>query len=184
MDDKMIVELYFERSEAAIEETRKKYGKYCHKIAYNILFSDPDAEECVNDTYLRAWFAMPPQRPNRLSAFLAKITRNLALDRYFAAKAQKRALYAETPLDELSECLPDETQGDPADEIVLRDALNEFLASLPAQTRIIFMRRYFYFCSVKEIAAGLSLTESNVKVILHRTREGLRQYLSTKGILI
>ena len=91
MDDERIVELYFERSEAAIEQTHKKYGNYCHKIAYNVLFSHPDAEECVNDTYLRAWSAIPPQRPSRLAAFLGKITRNLALDRYFAAKAKKRA---------------------------------------------------------------------------------------------
>ena len=182
MDDERIVELYFERSEAAIEQTHKKYGNYCHKIAYNVLFSHPDAEECVNDTYLRAWSAIPPQRPSRLAAFLGKITRNLALDRYFAAKAKKRAPILDTPIEELAECLPDETQGDLADSLVLYDTLNEFLASLPQRTRVIFMQRYFYFCSVRDIADGLSLTEANVKVILHRTRESLRQLLQEKGI--
>ena len=107
MDDQKIVDLYWERSESAIKETQKKYGRYCHSIAYAILHSNEDAEECVNDTYLRAWGAIPPAKPSRLATFLGKITRNLALDRYDSARAQKRHAATELVLEELSECIPD-----------------------------------------------------------------------------
>lgn len=183
MEDLKIIDLYWERSESAIEETQKKYGRYCHSIAYHILYSDSDADECVNDTYLHAWNAMPPQRPAKLQLFLGRITRNLALNRYEYNHAQKRSVQTETILDEFWECIPNnETHIE--DDVVLKDVLNRFLASLDKQTRIIFMRRYWYLCSIKEIAEGMYLTESNVKVTLHRTRNKFKAWLEKEGIVI
>ena len=184
MEDNRIVELYFERSEAAISETQKKYGKYCNYIAYNILNSQLDAEECVNDTYLRAWESIPPERPSVLKSFLGKITRNLALDRYDKAHALKRGGNAELALDEIGECIPSEDGREMSDEIALRDAINGFLATLPKQTRIIFMRRYWYLSPVKHIAGDLGLSMSSVKVTLMRTRKKFKEYLEKEGISI
>ena len=158
MEDKEIVQLYLDRSERAIDETQKKYGKYCSRIATNILASKEDADECVNDTYVRTWNAIPPHVPQRLQTFLGKITRNLALDRY-----------AKNPES-------------PTEDILLKDALNTFLAKLPKHTRILFLRRYWYLCSVKEIASSMNLTESNVKVTLYRTRLQLKEFLEKEGI--
>lgn len=185
MEDNKIVDLYWERSEAAVLETQKKYGRYCHSIAYNILYSAEDAEECVNDTYRKAWDAMPPRRPQQLSAFLGKITRNTALDYYSYLKAQKRSGNTELILDEMAECIPDPgSTADISDKIALKNAINGFLESLPRQTRIIFMRRYWYLSPLKEIAHDYSLKESNVKVILHRTRNKFKEYLEKEGIVI
>ena len=185
MEDQRIVELYWERSEDAITETQKKYGRYCHIIAYNILYSDEDAEECVNDTYLKAWDAMPPHKPERLSTFLGKITRNLALDRYSRSRAQKRvAVGTELILGELEECIPDAGAADVSEEMILRDAINGFLGSLPKQTRILFLRRYWYLCSIKEIARDFAMTENRVKVTLLRTRTKFKAYLEKEGIVI
>ena len=185
MEDNKIIELYWERSETAITETQNKYGRYCHYIAYNILYSNEDSEECVNDTYLRAWDSMPPHRPERLSAFLGKITRNLALDRYDRSRAQKRSSNVEVALSELEECIPDVRGGlSVADEIVLRDATNGFLASLPVRTRKVFVRRYWYLSTVKDIACDLDMSESNVKVLLLRTRQRFKSYLEKEGIVI
>jgi RNA polymerase sigma-70 factor (ECF subfamily) len=184
MDDRAIIELYNKRDENAIGETQRKYGRYCHTIAYNILRSDEDSEECVNDTYLKVWNSIPPKAPQRFCAFIGKITRNTALDRYAQRSAQKRDAGVELALDELSECISSEMTGDVSDEIALKTAINGFLASLPRRTRIIFMRRYFYLLSVKEIAEGLSMSESNVKVTLMRTREKFREHLENEGIVI
>ena len=184
MDDSRILELYWAREQSAIAETEAKYGKYLNRIAFNILYSDEDAEECVNDTYVRAWDAMPPSRPDRLSAFLGKITRNIALDRYDARRAEKRSGNTELALDELGECIPDTAVGELSDEIALRDAINGFLRSLPARTRIIFLRRYFYVCSISDIAQSLGMSESNVKVTLLRTRKRLKEHLEKEGIII
>ena len=183
MDDQKIVDLYWERSEDAIKETQKKYGKYCYHIAYTILYSNEDAEECVNDTYLRAWGAIPPAKPNRLSTFLGKITRNLALDRLEKNQAQKRGGAIEIALDELSECIPDaDSTRDPVDEIVLGDAINAFLGGLPPKTRQIFVRRYWYMSSIKSIARDVGMSESAVKVALMRLREAFRLHLEKEGI--
>ena len=185
MDDQKIVDLYWERSETAISETQKKYGKYCYHIAYTILYSNEDAEECVNDTYLRAWGAIPPARPSRLSTFLGKITRNLALDRWEKNHAQKRSGAVELALDELSECIPDTgSELDPIDEIVLSDAINSFLAGLPLKTRQMFVRKYWYLSSTKDIARDVGMSESAVKVSLMRTREAFRLHLEKEGIVI
>ncbi len=184
MEDSKIIDLYFERSQSAISETHEKYGRYCHTIAYNVLYSNEDAEECVNDTYLRAWKSIPPHRPSRLSAFLGKITRNLAIDRYDARTAKKRDCTLELALEEISECIPDASTDSEGDCGALRDAINSFLSSLPRRTRIIFMQRYWYLSSISEISASLGISESNVKVILMRTRKKFKEFLEKEEIFI
>lgn len=186
MEDKQIVELYWKRSEEAVAETEKKYGNYCYHISYNILFCNEDAEECVNDTYIRAWNAMPPTKPNRLSAFLGKITRNLSLDRYEKYHAEKRGVgQTDVVLDELQECLSSaENSLDIADDLALKDALNRFLHSLPEKKRKIFVRRYWYLSSVKEIAQDYRMSESRVKMSLLRTRNNLKNFFEREGIRI
>lgn len=179
MDDQRIIELYFARSEDAIRETEAKYGRYCHSVAYNVLHSHEDAEECVNDTYIRAWDSIPPKKPSRLSTFLAKITRNLALDRYDYYNAEKRPQDTVSLIEEIGECY---TCGDDIlSEIALRDAINSFLGKLKKKTRMIFMQRYWYFRSIAEIARDFGISESNVKVILHRTRKDLKEHLEEYG---
>ena len=184
MEDVRIVELFWERSETAIEETQRKYGRYCYHIAYNILFSNEDSEECVNDTYLRAWNAMPPHRPERLSAFLGKIVRNLALDRYDKRTAEKRSVGVELALDELEECVADTDEVWNEDEQRLRTAINGFLAALPRRDRMIFIRRYWYVSPISQIATEFGAEEGNIKVILHRTRKKFREHLIKEGIEI
>ena len=143
MEEKEIIDLYWARSEQAIRETDKKYGKFCFRIAYNILSDQGDSEECVNDTYLQTWNAIPPRRPNKLSAFLGRITRNLALNRYAMASAQKRGGgQMELAVEELAECIPDpNTVERQIEDRELADALNRFLAGLPEEARRIFLRR-------------------------------------------
>lgn len=186
MDAQQIVELYWARAEHAITETTQKYGRYCHSIAFNILHNDEDSEECVNDTYLNAWNSIPPHRPAVLKAFLGKLTRNLALNRYKQCTAEKRG-NGQIPLilDELHECLPAaENTERILDDMVLTDVLNRFLASLPVEQRRIFMRRYWYMRSVKEIAADYGLSESKVKMSLLRARNELKRRLEKEGITI
>lgn len=183
MDDDRIVALYFSRDEQAITETEKKYGKYCHYIASNILGSEQDAEECVNDTYLAAWESIPPQRPQILRTFLGKLTRNISINRYHFENAKKRKAPVTLVLDEVAECIPDpESEVRVADEIALADALNGFLATLTETARIAFVKRFFYCESVRDIARDLDLTEVNVKVLLHRTRKKCKAYLLEKGV--
>jgi RNA polymerase sigma-70 factor (ECF subfamily) len=186
MEDKRIVELYWERSDTAIAETEKKYGRYCHYIAFNILNSSLDAEECVNDTYVKAWEAMPPHKPERLGGFLGKLTRNIALNRYAESRAQKRSPHtADLVFEEAAGLIPDpDSLSAPSDTIVLKDAINSFLEALPRETRIIFLRRYWYMCSIRDIARSMGLTENNVKVILLRTRNRFKEYLEKEGITI
>lgn len=183
MEDEKIVELYWERKEEAIRETERKYGKYCYTVAFHILHSHEDAEECVNDTWCAAWQTIPPERPNRLLAFLARITRNTAIDRYRRDAAQKRSGEVTAAMDEYWECIPN---GDApvADELALKEAINGFLAGLDARTRVIFMRRYWYAMSVKDIADSMHLPAGHVSVILHRTRGKFRDHLTKEGILV
>lgn len=175
MKDEEIIELYFARSESAIAETERKYGRYCRTIAGHILPDSADAEECVSDTWLRAWGAMPPNRPERLGAFLGRITRNLALDRLRSNKGAVR--------EELSECL---TAGDPTgaivDRMVLTAALDRFLAGLPQKKRKLFLRRYWYFATMEELARDFGMSESNVKMTLLRMRRELKEQLKQEGI--
>ncbi len=183
MEDESIIRLFFARSESAIEETEKKYGRYLNAIAFRILSSAPDAEECVSDTYLKAWQIIPPERPNFFKAFLSKITRSRALDRLDYEAAQKRSGESTLAFDEIAEALPSK-DGDMADTLALKQALDSFLASQPKRVRIVFLRRYFYFYSVREIALSLHLSESNVKAILFRARAALRLHLEKEGILL
>lgn len=184
MDEKQIIDLYWARSERAIDETARKYGKFCHSIAYNILASHQDSEECVNDTYLQTWNAIPPRRPNKLSAFLGKITRNLALKKYEMVTARKRGGgQVVLALEELAECIPDpDTVERRVDNRMLADKLNVFLSRLSAENRKIFLRRYWNLSSVKEIAASYGISESKVKMSLMRTRGKLKSFLEQEGI--
>lgn len=184
MTDARIIELYWERSERAIEETDRKYGPYCSSIAYNILRDHEDAEESVNDTYLRAWNSMPPERPNILSAFLGKICRRLSIDRWRRGRAEKRG-GGELPfaLEELEYCLPS-GNGDPAEEAELRELqrlYERFLVSLRTQERRVFLCRYWYMDSIADIARRFGFTESKVTSMLHRTREKFRAVLEKEG---
>ena len=184
MEDKKIVDLYWLRSESAISETKTKYGKYCYTIAHNILCNIEDSEECVNDTYLRAWNSMPQHRPSVLKTFLGKITRNLALNRYKTLSANKRN-YGQVPLalDELQECIPGEDNtANIVDDMALAEIFNCFLASLSKEQRKIFMRRYWYLSSIKEIANEYSMGESKVKMSLMRSRNELKTLLDMEGM--
>ncbi len=186
MEDKQIVELYWARSEAAISETEKKYGRYCHYIAYQILYDDEDAKEVVNDTYLKTWNSIPPQRPDPLKPYVGMISRQLALDAYKERHAQKRG-GGQVPLvlDELSECIPDSDSGaDIGESVALSDALTRFLRVLPQKTRNIFVRRYFYMSSITEIAKDFSMKESNVTMHLLRTRKKLERFLRKEGFYL
>ncbi len=189
MDDSQIVDLYWARDERAIAESDAKYGRYCLQIAINILDNHEDAEECVNDTYNRAWGAMPTARPTRLGAFLAKICRNLSLDRYKANHAAKReqSLYI-VSLDELNECIPAGgfvTETDVAMESRhIGHCINTFLRRQRAEVRDVFICRYFYGETADSIARRFGMTESKVKSMLHRTREKLRKYLESEGVSI
>ncbi len=186
MDDRQIIELYNERSEAAISATADKYGKYCYSVAYHILYNEQDSEECVNDTYLRTWEAIPPQCPDKLSAFLGKITRNLALNRYRYYVREKRGC-GQVPLvlDELQECVPAPNSTEQAvEEKHLVEVLNRFTRELPVEKRMMFVRRYWYMSSIGEIAEDFEISEGNVKMTLLRIRNKLKQTLEKEGIVL
>lgn len=183
MDDERIIRLFEQRDEAALREAERKYGRYCYTIARRILASHEDAEECVNDTWMGAWRAIPPEKPGVLSGFLARITRNIAIDRLRHDHAQKRGATLQESIEEYWECIPD-PEASIEDEYVMKQAINGFLAGLDARTRVIFMRRYWYAMSVKEIARGMELSESHVSVILHRTRAEMKAYLTKEGVFV
>ena len=177
MEDEKIVALYWERNENAIRESEMKYGKYCYTVAYNILRSREDSDECVNDTWSGAWNAMPPAKPTKLACFLARITRNIAIDRIRYDSAQKRGAEVESLIEEYWECVPD-GNSPIEDTLALKQAINGFLATLDNKTRVIFMRRYWYSMSVKDIADGMRLSENHISVTLHRTRRKFKDYLT------
>ncbi len=186
MDDNAIIALYWAREERALEETSSKYGPYCRNIAYNILCSREDTEECVNDTWLRAWNAMPPQKPSILSSFLGKITRNLSLDRCRLTQAYKRGGgQMAVALEELGDCVP---AGDSVEEqIALKELsrlLDKFLRNLPEKECCIFLRRYWFVDSTREIALRYNMAEGSVKSTLYRTRQKLRAYLEQEGVAL
>jgi len=184
MDDSKIIDLYFKRSEDAIAMTSEKYGKYCYRIAYNILNDREDTAESVNDTYLGAWNAMPPQRPAYLSAFLGRITRNIALKRYRERTAKKRGGgEAAVSLEELRECIAlSDTVERQVEERELVRLVDSFLRTLPDDERRVFIRRYWYFDSVSDIAKSFGYGLSKTKMMLLRTREKLAQRLKKEGI--
>lgn len=184
MEDSQILELYRQRDADAISETAKKYGPYCFAIAENILHSAEDSEECVNDTWLRAWNAIPPQRPGVLRIFLAKITRNLAFNRFNARNAQKRGGgEVALVLDELGECLGGADTETAYEAKELRRCIRLFVRSLPEREGNVLVRRYFFAEPVADIAKRYGLTENNVMVILSRTRGKLRAHLLKEGYL-
>ncbi|MBE6648815.1 MAG: sigma-70 family RNA polymerase sigma factor [Ruminococcaceae bacterium] len=183
MEDEKIIMLYWERNENAISETESKYGKYCYTIAYNILHSHEDSEECLSDTWNGAWNTMPPEKPTKLQCFLARITRNIAIDRLRYDKAKKRDGEIDVAIDEYWECIPNR-DAQIEDKFALKQAINGFLSRLDVQTRVIFMRRYWYSMSVKDIAKGMQLSESHISVILHRTRMKFKDYLTKEGIFV
>ncbi|MBQ8921277.1 MAG: RNA polymerase sigma factor [Oscillospiraceae bacterium] len=183
MEDHEIVRLYFERDERAISETAAKYGAYCTKIAVNILSSREDAEECVNESWLHAWNAIPPHRPRILATFLGKIVRRLSFNRYQFLHAEKRGgCEVSAVLDELAEIVSD---GESAEDSVIRRELiaqiNAFLRSLPEEKRRMFLRRYWYSDSIAEIAARFGKRENAVSAALSRMRKELRAYLQERG---
>ncbi|MBS6396114.1 MAG: RNA polymerase sigma factor [Clostridiales bacterium] len=186
MEDTRIIDLYWQRSENAIAETALKYGGYCRTISYNILHNDEDSEECVNDTYLKVWSLLPPRRPKFLSAFIGKITRNLALDRWRYYTAEKRGGGQVTlVLDELAACIADlDTVETAVEKKELVRVLNQFLDGLKPEHRKVFMRRYWYVSTVQEIASDYGWSESKVKMMLMRTRNDLRKKLEQEGIML
>ncbi|MBR5513904.1 MAG: sigma-70 family RNA polymerase sigma factor [Ruminococcus sp.] len=184
MDDQKIIDLYFDRNEQAITETDVKYGRLCHSIAYNILSNREDSEECVNDTYIGVWNAIPPTRPNNFMAFVCRIARNLSLKRLEFLKREKRSADVILSLDELSAVLPDERYApDVSDEDVGR-LISQFLRTQKEDVRNVFIRKYYFFDSVKEIAERYSFTESKVKNMLFYTRNKLKDYLIKEGVEI
>lgn len=184
MEDTVIIDLYFRRDENAIKETAAKYGRLLLKIANNILCSSPDSEECVNDTYLKTWNSIPPNEPESLRSFTAKITRNNAinmLEKKYTLKRGQGQMNA--VLDELEECIPsDKTVEESVDERALTELLNKFLRELPKKSRVIFIKKYWGLDSVKDIAAQLKISESSVKVTLFRAREKLKKLLTAEGV--
>ena len=186
MEDTKIVDLYFVRSEQAIDETASKYGNYLFSIAYNILSSRRDSEEAVNDTYLGAWNSIPPHRPQRLNTYLGKITRRISLEKWKYRHAQKRGGgEVSLALEELSESISTgETPEQAMEMMELTGSINRFLKMLPDPEQKIFICRYWYLTPVKTIARNFGFTESKVKSLLSRTRAKLKTHLQREGIAV
>ena len=179
MSEQNIVELYLARDEEAIRKSEEAYGAYCHTIAYRILQDEGEAAECVNDTWFQAWRTIPPTIPKHLGAYLAKITRNLSLNRYRRSHQKKReADRVAVCLDELKECVSGGTTPEQAvEQSYLGQVISDFLRSLPKEERIMFVRRYFYLDSVAEVATHLGCSESKVKTTMFRCRKKLQEIL-------
>ena len=184
MDDGSIIELYFARDEQAIKETQTKYGKLCHNIANNILNCEEDSQECVNDTLVGIWNAIPPERPNNFKAFVCKITRNLSLKRFEAMNRQKRSCSALVSLEELEDILPDENIAQGISDEHIGKAISNFLREEKESVRNVFIRKYYFFDSVSGISKRYGYTESKVKNMLYHTRNKLREYLIKEGFKI
>ncbi len=186
MEDAEIVELYFDRSEQAVAESAKRYGARLRKLAYGILDEETAAEECENDTYLEAWNAIPPAAPRTyLYAFLARITRHLAIDRCRGLGRQKRSARLEELTAELADCTPGTENVEGSVEAkLMAEAISRFLRSLPEEKRNLFLRRYWYCDSIGSIARRARCGESKVKTTLHRTRQELKDYLETEGYTV
>lgn len=182
MEDSEIVELYFARSETAVRETEKKYGVFLNRVVYNILQNFRDTEEILNDTYMGAWRAIPPTRPDNLKHFLSRIARNLSFDRLDYLNAGKRqALFVE-----MEECIPDRRH-DPENLWEAKEigrVLNRFLETLDNRSCAVFVARYYYACSISELAERYALSERQVKYLLSKTRKGLRACFEAEGVLL
>ena len=183
MDDSQIVSLYWDRDETAIRETETKYDRYLTKIAYNILSDLEDSRESVNDTYLAAWESMPPHRPTALSAYLAKLTRRISIDRFrYRTRDKRMASEYAVSLEELGDCV---SGGNTTEEIVnvklLADAIGVYLRLQSPEVRTAFLGRYYFLDPVREVARYCGISESKCKSLLHRTRLGLKDYLRKEG---
>ncbi len=184
--DEAILDLYFARDERAIQETANAHGAYCFGVAMRILKSHLDSEECVNDTWLRAWNTIPPKRPSVLRTYLAHIIRNLAISRYRREHAEKRSHAPDSPLHELSECLPD-PESSPAEAVSsseLRQALNSFVAGLDEIDRKLFVGRYFHSYTPGELSSAYGMKENTLNQRLYRIRERLRKHLAERGYTV
>ena len=180
MEDREIIALYWRRDETAIAETDRKYGSYCRTIADNILQNRQDAEECVNDTWLKAWHSIPPQDPPSLKVYLGRLARHLSIDRLRTITRLKRNRELEVALDELADCaLPEEE-----DVTALTAALDEFLDGLEPTDRKLFVGRYWHLYPVSKLAAAYGLTTNNTSVRLHRMREKLKVHLTERGFTV
>ena len=185
MDDSKIIELFFERSEQAIIELSNKYGAICSKVADNILNNRLDSEECVNDAYLGVWNTIPPQRPDPLLSYVCRIVRNLALKKYHENTAQKRNSNYDAALDEIAEFIPASFSVE--DEIMAKEVagvIDSFLETLNQQSRIMFIRRYWYADSIEELAALFHKSKHYISVRLSRIRKALSQYLRKEGTFL
>ncbi len=185
MEDKQIIELFFSRSEEAIDKLSEKYSTYCYQIARNILSNESDIQECVNDAYLAIWNKIPPNRPQKLSVYLGKITRRIAIDTVRKQNAQRRGNGEfEITLDELNECIGGGMRPDDAlEQKELSKVINAFLQSLPETEHKVFLRRYFYLEPIEVIAKRFSFTESKVKSMLKRSRDKLKRFLEKEDML-
>lgn len=185
IDDKKIIDLFFERSEQGIRELDNKYGKICRNLSYNIVNNLQDAEECVNDAYLGAWNAIPPVRPDPLLSYIVKIVRNISLKIYWKKKAAKRSSHYTVALEEIEACMADKkTVEDEIDARELARIIGEFLDTLTLENRVIFVRRYWFSDSYKDIAEFVGLSEKNISVRLTRIRGKMKQYLIERGVFV
>ena len=185
MQDSEIIALYWQRDEAAIAETSRKYGAYCFRIAANILTAQEDAEECVNDAYHRAWNAIPPERPEHLGAWLGRVVRNVALGRWQHAHARKRNRGMTTLLSELEECIPSPQNVETAlDEQELGERISIWLRSLPQEDRILFVRRYWYGVPLNALAKEQHSPAARLAQRMYRLRGALKAELEREGIVL
>ena len=182
--DIRIIELFTSRSKEAVSALSKKYEKLCKSISYNILRNKEDAEECVNDTYLKVWDSIPPAKPDNLTAYVCRIARNISLDKLRYNLRSKRNGNTDALLSELSECIPSMDNVEESADDTLKNAITDFLDGLSDRDRKIFIRRYFFCDDVKSISKKLGVTETNVTTILNRTRNNLKKYLSDNGIAV
>ena len=185
IDDEKIIDQFFQCSEQGLRELDIKYGKICHNLSYNIVNNRQDAEECVNDAYLGAWNAIPPVRPNPLLSYIVKIVRNTSLKIYWRKEAAKRSGHYTIALEEIEGCIADQKTVE--DEIEARELariIEEFLDTLTLENRVIFMRRYWFADSCKDIAELVGLTEKNISVRLTRIRKKMKQYLIEREVFV
>lgn len=185
MNDKQIIDLLFARSEQGIKLLREQYAALCMGIALRNLGNLQDAEECVNDVMLRVWETIPPNRPDSLTAYVGGLTRNVSVDKFRRKTALRRKCGLETALSELEECLPSDDHVETiTDELTLRDCINRFLEESEVSDRILFLRRYWYANTVKEIAETTGLSSTNIRVRLHRMRKKLKDHLERNGVQV
>lgn len=183
LEDNKIIELFFARSDRAIKAISEKYGKLCFKVAFNILNNHEDSEECVNDAYLGAWNTIPPQKPNPLQAYILKLTRNHALNRYDYNSAKKRASGLTTCLEELEFCLSSNDDPEKAfEEKQITEYIDEFIETLSEANRLLFVRRFWYADTYEQLSVLTGIKVSTLKVRIMRMRDSLRDYLSEKGV--